>query len=996
MNKLNYFLLSLCLCFLLLSNVYAQQPCLSGWTYSFPVDIDNSAGPLLTNYQVAITLNSETLILEGKMQIDGDDIRVLDQGGSALSYWIEEESFNSAASKIWVKIPSIAAGGSTTIYVFYGNSSVSSLSNGEDVFELFDGFDDVAINGTTWTTCGTPTTSSGQLVLNSGDYLVSQATFSMPHIIETWNSDFPSNIDDGELVFGQYDDPNGYGITFQQDGVFQSFRLAKLNNTGCFGFDEEASILSASAGETTGVWSFNWVSAGNQQFSWPGGSYSRTNSDFGFASSASLVIGNIDITSDLNFGWLRIRKYTPAEPITSNGAETVSVTNIIASNSGNTCEGGDISLSATEVGGASYSWEDSGGNIIGNVRDVVITGATVADAGLYTVTVTASGGCSSSVASTTVEVDAASLAGAIVGDAEVCFGDNEGQVVLSGNVGDELTWESSLTGESPWSILDVEDPVLEYKNLILTTFYRVKVSNGLCPEVISNVVEITVDTESEPGVLSGPLAVCDGDNSGTLTLSNFVGDVMKWQSSTNSGISWVDISNTTPSLDFDDLTATTLFRSEVQDGVCAARLTDPFQVQVNEIPVADFLAAESCAGEPVQFQNQSFITSGFLQSYFWEFEPGQNSVSASPTYVFDVPVTYDVKLTVTSNDLCSSEIIKSVTINEVPVPDFEATPTCDGEITDFTDLTTLSVGNIVEYSWQFGDGTVSTSQNPQKQYFNPGTYVVTLTVTSDKNCAQSVTKGVVVDALPVANFDVSDACLGETVLINNTTFFSGSQIAYAWDFGNGDSSDQTNPVYSYPASGVYQITLTATTDQGCIDAVSRSLTVVDYQGVSAGEDATIDNGSSTQLAGSGAQSYSWSPTETLSNAFVPNPIATPSVTTTYFVVGTNFLGCTDTDSVTVFVNENFDVTINNVLTPNGDGVNDTWEVANIDTINDSFVQVFDRNGIEVFSMENYNNTWEGTRGSDLLPDGTYYYIISSKSSNALFKGALTILRNNRD
>ncbi|MEM6522152.1 MAG: DUF2341 domain-containing protein [Bacteroidota bacterium] len=976
-----------------MSSVFAQQPCLSGWIYSFPVEIDNSAGPLLTNYQVEVTLNTETLILDGKMQIDGDDIRVLDQGGSALAYWVEEESFNTDQSKIWIKVPTLAAGASLTVYIFYGNDGVGSLSNGENVFELFDDFNDVAIDGSTWTTCGTPSTNSGQLVLNSGDYLVSQTAFPMPHIIETWNSDFPANIDDGELLFGQFDDPEGYGVAFQQDGVFQSFRLAKLNNTGCFGFDEEASILSASAGETTGVWSFTWVLTGDQQFSWPGGNYSRSNTDFSFPSTSSLAIGNIDIASDLNFAWLRIRKYTPNEPVITNGAETVSVTNIAISNSGNACEGGSVTLSATEVSGASYSWEDDGGNIVGNTREIVLSGVAPSDAGEYTVTVTASGGCSSSVANTDVTVDATSLAGAIVGDAEVCFGDNDGQVVLSGNVGDDLTWESSLTGESPWSILDVQDPILEYRNLILTTFYRVKVSNGICPEVISNVVRIEVDTESDPGVLSGTSSVCEGGNSGTLTLSNFVGDVMKWQSSTNSGISWVDIPNTTSTLDFQDISLTTLFRTEVQDGVCEARLTDPFQVQVSELPVADFLAAESCAGDPLQFQNQSFITSGFLQSYFWEFEPGQNSVSASPTYIFDAPGSYDVRLIVTSNNLCSSEITKTVTVNEVPAVDFEATATCDGEITNFTDLTTLSVGNIIEYSWQFGDGTVSTSQNPQKQYFNPGTYVVTLNVTSDRNCTQSMTKGVVVDPLPVANFDVADACLGERILINNTTFFSGSQIAYAWDFGNGDTSDQTNPEYSYPESGVYQITLTATTDQGCVDAVSRSLTVIDYQGVSAGEDATIDNGSSIQLTGSGAQSYSWSPNETLSNAFVPNPIATPSTTTTYFVVGTNFLGCTDTDSVTIIVNENFDVSVNNVLTPNGDGVNDTWEVTNIDTINDPVVQVFDRNGVEVFFMENYNNSWEGTRGSDLLPDGTYYYIISSKSSNALFKGALTILRN---
>jgi gliding motility-associated-like protein len=96
------------------------------------------------------------------------------------------------------------------------------------------------------------------------------------------------------------------------------------------------------------------------------------------------------------------------------------------------------------------------------------------------------------------------------------------------------------------------------------------------------------------------------------------------------------------------------------------------------------------------------------------------------------------------------------------------------------------------------------------------------------------------------------------------------------------------------------------------------------------------------------------------------------------------------------VNEKFNVNITNVLTPNGDGINDTWKIENIETINQSVVQVFDRNGVEVFYSKEYNNDWQGIRGSDILPDGTYYYLVTSESSNALFRGALTIIRNNKD
>ncbi|WP_185154028.1 DUF2341 domain-containing protein [Fulvivirga sp. M361] len=969
------------------------QPCLSGWQYTVPITIDNSGGALLNNYQVEIVLNTRLLILDGKMQIDGDDIRLLDNGGSALPYWIETETFNSNASSIWVKIPSIAANSSGTIYLYYGNPSARLSSSANFVFDFFDDFKDVSVNGTIWAICGTPTTANDQLTLSSGDQLISNSTFPNPHVIELWLNDLPGNLDNGEMLFGQFNGSEGYAMTFQQASPFQSLRLTKFAAGACFSFTEESSILSQSAGETTGVWSFNWPGAGNQQFSWPGGTYSRANTDFTLPLSSSIALGNIDINSNINIRWVRVRQYTSNSPTVSLGSETVSVTNITASNSGVACQGNNVTLSATEVSGATYTWENSGG-VVGSTRELVLTNVTPADTDLYTVIVNGLGGCSSAVASTTVTVNATSVTGTITGDAEVCFGDNNGVVTLSGNTGSTFVWESSLTGESPWSILDITTSTLEYTNLILTTYYRVRVSNGSCPSATSNRVKITVDTETDPGVLSGPADVCTGTNSGTLTLSNNIGDVLRWQTSTNGGITWRDVANTTTTLDFNDISTNTLYRVEVQDGVCDPRFTDPFQVEANEIPVADFIVNEVCAGSPLQFQNESFVTSGFIQSYFWEFAPGRNSAVSDPTIVFDASGIFDVTLTVTSNNQCSGSVTIPVTVNKVPQPAFSSTPTCDGEITLFTNESTLGTGSIISYLWNFGDGTSSTSENPQKQYINPGNYMVILEATSDSDCLNTIAQTVTVDPLPVANFDVNDACLGESVLINNTTFFNGSRISYKWDFGNSESSTQINPNFTYSVSGVYQVTLAATSDQGCVDQISKSITVIDFQGVSAGNDQTIEGGASVQLTASGGQSYRWSPGETLTNALIANPIATPTVTTTYTVEGTNFLGCIDRDSVTIFVNENFDVDISNVLTPNGDGANDFWVITNIDVIPDPVVQVFDRNGVEVFSSTTYNNDWEGTRGSDILPDGTYYYVITSESSGAAFKGALTIIRNN--
>ncbi|WEK20256.1 MAG: gliding motility-associated C-terminal domain-containing protein [Candidatus Pedobacter colombiensis] len=83
----------------------------------------------------------------------------------------------------------------------------------------------------------------------------------------------------------------------------------------------------------------------------------------------------------------------------------------------------------------------------------------------------------------------------------------------------------------------------------------------------------------------------------------------------------------------------------------------------------------------------------------------------------------------------------------------------------------------------------------------------------------------------------------------------------------------------------------------------------------------------------------------------------------------------------------------NILTPNGDGVNDVWVVKDIEKFPDNEVTVFDRSGRTVFQTKNYQNDWAGYLSGRLLAEGTYYYVIKLKR-NAKFeiiKGFITIL-----
>lgn len=125
--------------------VNASPGFLSPWGSRRAITISNP-GPLLTNFQVSFTLDTQNLISAGKMRNDCWDIRITDSDETTLiNHWVES-GCNSASTKIWTKVPSIPASSSKTIYVYYGNPGATSASNGANTFEFFDDFESYAVD----------------------------------------------------------------------------------------------------------------------------------------------------------------------------------------------------------------------------------------------------------------------------------------------------------------------------------------------------------------------------------------------------------------------------------------------------------------------------------------------------------------------------------------------------------------------------------------------------------------------------------------------------------------------------------------------------------------------------------------------------------------------------------------------------------------------------------------------------------------------------------
>ena len=160
---------------------------------------------------------------------------------------------------------------------------------------------------------------------------------------------------------------------------------------------------------------------------------------------------------------------------------------------------------------------------------------------------------------------------------------------------------------------------------------------------------------------------------------------------------------------------------------------------------------------------------------------------------------------------------------------------------------------------------------------------------------------------------------------------------------------------------------------------------------------TISIGNSTQVFASGAATYLWTPPATVSDFTSASPFLSPIVSTKYTVLGTTVDGCTDSTSINITVNIGYQIYPNNILTPNGDGFNDTWKIKNIEYYPNNSVKIYNMNGKMVVALEKYQGTWAGTIDpsgvGSKLASGTYYYSIMPDTTkpDILVKGYITIL-----
>ena len=241
-----------------------------------------------------------------------------------------------------------------------------------------------------------------------------------------------------------------------------------------------------------------------------------------------------------------------------------------------------------------------------------------------------------------------------------------------------------------------------------------------------------------------------------------------------------------------------------------------------------------CEGETIQFENQS--TGGALD-FYWNFGdnnflpafPNTTSTLPNPTMVYNNFAfgPYTVILGVTDAAGCYDQTQSVIIINDNPNADFSANNVCEGNQTEFTDESSVFISNLDSWSWDFGDGIgSSTDQNPAYLYGDSGTYTVQLDMVTNDGCSGTFTQNVLVNPTPEIAFSGIDTCLNdETAFVNNSAPQDNTIASWDWTFGDGTILNGVDGAHTYLDHGPFTVSLTATTDSGCVASGSIDVNV---------------------------------------------------------------------------------------------------------------------------------------------------------------------------
>ncbi|MBD3637102.1 MAG: PKD domain-containing protein [Crocinitomicaceae bacterium] len=345
------------------------------------------------------------------------------------------------------------------------------------------------------------------------------------------------------------------------------------------------------------------------------------------------------------------------------------------------------------------------------------------------------------------------------------------------------------------------------------------------------------------------------------------------------------------------------------------RITRDFQFNVVNCPPPQDAAIgtiDACNGLAITFDNQS---GAGANGFWWDFgtgNPADTSNAFEPTFTYPSIGTYPVTLIAQKGTLCSDTATYNLTVSGLN-GDFTYVDTvCIGEANSFTDISVPAAnGTVNSWDWDFGDASSSTVQNPSHAFASSGDYNVELIVGTDVGCLDTVTHMIHVQEPPQAGIAPMPGCNGLSVNFTNSSDPEAS--GFLWNFGTGfpaDTSNQTNPSFTYGSYGSYNVSLIAQAGTSCADTATYNLIVSDITADFTAVDTTCTNvlvpytDASFTTGGGVVDTWTWD-FDGAGSSTQQNPSIGFTVAGTYNVqlIAQSDLGCIDSITIPIVVED---------------------------------------------------------------------------------------------
>lgn len=481
---------------------------------------------------------------------------------------------------------------------------------------------------------------------------------------------------------------------------------------------------------------------------------------------------------------------------------------------------------------------------------------------------------------------------------------------------------------------------------------------------VSAATGINLTVNSGPTVTVNSPTICAGQ-SATLSAT---GSATSYSWSTTQTTSTISVSPATTTVY--TVTGTTAGCSSSQ--TATVNIGAAFSISVNDATI--------CPGQSVVLTPTSSAT-----SYTWNTTQTTNTISVSPAVTTVYAVTG-------SSGICSGIGTATVTVGAVPNVSATSATICAGQ------SATLTASGATSYTWNTGETT---------SVINPSPSVTTNYTVSGANssgCSNSFVT--TVNVSPSANLMVSATNASGCIPSSNCISFTNTSVAtnttITYTFGDGTTSNSTNPTHCYTSVGSYTVSATMTDlSSGCSSSYvfPSPITISDkpvalfsiQEGtlVPIGTDVHITNNSTNAIT------YNWNICGISANT---KDISVPlsDTGTCCIILTASNAGCSDQTSQCIKINDETSISIPNVFTPNNDTKNDLFKIntKGVKTLN---CIIFDRWGLKMFEWEGVNGSWDGkTKTGAPAPDGSYYYIVTYtdfKDTSKTEKGFLSLFRN---